>query len=133
MRSKKYIKTRRILAYILPPVLSFTPLSLMMLVCKWVFGFGSSTVGYFLELSMFIVYPISLLMLAFYITPDNKKKVIKVLSILYSIALFTLFADFFYGYLYFYQAAIYVVSFVCCLMIYIILRRKDNKNEQQAR
>jgi hypothetical protein len=73
MRSKKYIKLRKILAYILPPVLSFTPLSLMMLVFKWVFGFGSPIVGYFLELSMFIVYPISLLMLAFYIAPDNKQ------------------------------------------------------------
>jgi hypothetical protein len=90
MEQKKNLKIRKISAYTLPFVSFFALSILIEFIGESIFNTNKLLVKYLLDLFISVISPIVFVLVGFYIEPENKKKTIKILSII--LCVFFLFA-----------------------------------------
>jgi len=118
MKQQNTFKIRRISAYIVPFIV-FMALSLLIeYIGSNIFNTDKLSNKYFLDLFISVSCPIVFVLVGFYIEPENKKKTIKILSII----LCVLFLIASYGSLdRSLQLSTYLASVVSTVITYIII------------
>lgn len=123
MEQSKNLKIRKVSAYILP-FISFIALSLLIeYVGFTIFDTNDLTYKYILGCIMSSICSIVFILVGFYIEPENKKKTIKVLSIIICV----IFLLAIYGKLdspFYYTN--YILGIISAIITYFVLLRKLN-------
>ena len=85
METKISFKIRKIGTYILPFISMFFVSKIIEFIVNNLFGSSNLLTDHMLNLFVCLIWPIVLLIVGYYIEPENKRKAIKILSIIYCV------------------------------------------------
>lgn len=85
MENKIFFKIRKIGAYIFPFISMYLVSKIIESILNSLFGSSNLMTDYMLDLFVCLIWPIVLLIVGYYVEPENKRKSIKILSIIYCV------------------------------------------------